>query len=199
MNKYKIYHAPSSETVDGQNTAESETTSNQVSSTDTDSNQSEQTQDVKTFTQKQVDKILNKRIKEVESKYSDYETLKADVEKLKQMTQEVTQQAKTAEEKLKETKQTTSIELAAKEVNFPIELANKLLDPKEYIVAEDGTITNVKELLTKLISLYPQLVKKPTPDTPTVNNLNELTPSKKFTLHPGKGSKFFEGSGLIKN
>ena len=144
-------------------------------------------------------KILSKRIKEVERKYSDNETLKAVIEKLKQKTQEVTEKAKTAEEKLKETKQTTSIELAAKEVNFPLDLANKLLDPKEYIVLEDGTITNVKELLTKLISLYPQLVKKTTPDTPTVNNLNELTPSKQFTLNPGKGSKFFEGSGLIKN
>lgn len=198
MNKFKIFHVPSSENIDAQNTVETETTSAQESSTDNDTSQSKQTQDV-TFNQKQVDKILSKRIKEVESKYSDYETLKAENEKLKQKTQEVTEKAKTAEDKLKETKQTTSIELAAKEVNFPLDLANKLLDPKEYIVAEDGTITNVKELLTKLISLYPQLVKKTTPDTPTVNNLNELTPSKKFTLNPGKGSKFFEGSGLIKN
>lgn len=177
------------QTVETENTSETE-----VQSTD----ESKQTTD-KVFNQKQLDKILAKRLKEVEAKYSDYETLKAENESLKTANKEVIKQAKTTEQQLKDTKRSVSIETAAKEVNFPLDLATKLLEPNEFIVADDGSITNAKELLTKIISLHPQLVRKASPDTPIVNSQETQTSTPKFSLNPSRGSKFFQGGGLIHN
>lgn len=198
MKKFKLFHNPSSEHIDAQNTndtVDSETTSNQESSTDNDLTQSEQTQE-KTFTQKQVDKIVSKRLKEVEAKYSDYTALKEELETFKQKVKQASEKAESAEQTAKAIKKTTSIELASKDLNFPVELANKLLEPSDFIVSEDGTITNIKELILKVISLYPQLVRKPSPDTPTANTLNDTSPSTKFSTQ--RGSKFFDGGGFIK-
>lgn len=196
MNKFKLFYAASSENTEAQ-TVETEDTSVQDSSTE--QSNVEQTQDVKLFNQKQVDKILAKRLKETEAKYSDYEALKAENESLKAKTREVTKIAQTAEQQLKDTRKITSIENAAKEVNFPVDLASKLLEPSEFIVSEDGSITNAKELLTKLITLHPQLVRKSTPDTPVINSQDTQTEPKKFSLNPNTGSKFFNGGGLVHN
>ena len=195
MNKFKIYYAASSEATDGQ-TVDIEDTSTQDSSTDQETGK--QTVD-KTFNQKQVDKIISKRVKDVEAKYSDYETLKSENESLKTKTIEAVLTAKTAKQQLKDNKKTSSIENAAKEVNFPLDLATKLLEPTEFIVSEDGSITNAKELLTKIITLHPQLVRKASPDTPIANSQETQTSTPKFSLNPSRGSKFFQGGGLIHN
>lgn len=177
------------QTVETENTSETE-----VQSTD----ESKQTID-KVFNQKQVDKIVSKRVKETADKYADYEAIKAENEALKTANKEVIKQAKTTEQQLKDTKRSVSIETAAKEVNFPTDLAIKLLEPNEFIVSEDGSITNAKELLTKIITLHPQLVRKASPNTPIVNSQETQTQTPKFSLNPSRGSKFFQGGGLIHN
>ncbi len=155
----------------------------------------EQTQETKTFTQQQVNRVVAKEKKKIQQQYSDYETIKQENEQLKTKVKEVSNEAKTVEQKLKEEKSTQSIEKAIADFSTITDpkLAKKLLTPDKFVVADDGTVTNVGDLLQDLIKEHPILTKKTVPDNSVPNTQQER---KKYSLVPNYNSSFFSGGGV---
>jgi len=149
----------------------------------------------KLFTQEEVNKVVSKRVKEVQKKFSDYDTIKSQVEELQIKLEHLNKQNKRLSEQYETEVYTSNLRESARELNLDYELALKHIE-KDKVIFVEGKPTNLKELLQAQIEKFPQLVKKTvvTPDTVVVQ-----TEQKKFSLHNKQNVTFFNGSGLRLN
>ncbi|TCS80372.1 capsid assembly scaffolding protein Gp46 family protein [Tepidibacillus fermentans] len=119
------------------------------------------TQQTKTFTQEEIDRIIAERLKREKEKYKDYEQLKKAAEELQklkeaQMTEQEKLQAKLAEyEKALQEKerlareaqlQTTKTKILT-EMGLPLDLANRIFGEDEETIRQDA------EMLKKLLGI----------------------------------------------
>lgn len=150
----------------------------------------------KVFTEDQVTKIVTKRVKNLENKLKEAESLTSVVEELRNELKLMKDAQKQIETKYTETVFNSILESTAKELNLDVTLATKLLDREKIIVVEEKP-SNIKELLQALIETHPQLVRK-AGVTPTVIVTTET--EKQFSLHKTPNTNnFFKGGGLRLN
>lgn len=174
------------------NTQTEDTTTNQNSG-DT----STVTEGEKLFTQNEVNKVVQKRVKEIKDQFKDYPEIKAQVEQLTEQLKAFKEETKKLEQKYLETTFTSAVDSAAKELNLDTKLATKLLE-RDKVIFNDNQPTNIKELLQAVIEENPQLVKKQVV-TPEVSQTVQ-TEQPKFSLYTNPNSgNFFRGGGLRLN
>jgi len=172
-----------------------ETTQTEETETTTTETQQVQIEGSKVFTQDEVNKLIAKEKSKVKSQFKDYDTLKQENETLKAKTEELATSAKTAEQKLIEEKTHQSITKGVEEFHLPdAKLAIKLLDKTKFQYAEDGSVSNIKSLVTALLEEHPTLSKKATPAN--VVESSSGTEQQKYTLQPNYNSNFFKGGGV---
>ena len=149
----------------------------------------------KLFTQDEVNKFVTKRVKEVQKKFSDYDTIKSQVEDLQSQLEQLKSQNKQLTSQYETEVYSSNLRESSRELNLDYELAVKHVD-REKVIFVEGKPTNLKELLQAEIEKFPQLVKKTvvTPDTVVVQS-----EQKKFSLHNKQNVTFFNGSGLRLN
>ena len=126
----------------------------------------------KTFTQEQLDAIINDRLGRERQKYADYEDLKeakaeleqlkagqmTEAEKLKKSADEATQKAQAAEARLRETVTRLEVERQARKLGIVDEdAAYRLLDTSAITFDDDGKPSNIEALLTDLVKAKPYL------------------------------------------
>ena len=163
----------------------SEGNNNQNTDGQASGNNNQQQSAGKTFTQAELDAIINDRLTRERSKYADYEDLKkakgeleqlkagqmTEAEKLKQSADEAAQKAQAAEVRLKETVTRLEVERQARKLSIVDEdAAYRLLDTSAITFDEDGKPTNIEALLTDLVKAKPYLVAQQT--TPQIGATN---------------------------
>lgn len=151
--------------------------------------------DSKLFTQEEVNKVVTKRVKEVQKKFSDYDTIKSQNEELQSKLEQLKTTNKQLSEQYETEVYTSNLKESARELNLDYELAVKHIE-RDKVIFVEGKPTNLKELLQAQIEKFPQLVKKTvvTPDTVVVQS-----EQKKFSLHNKQNVTFFNGGGLRLN
>ena len=149
----------------------------------------------KLFTQDEVNKFVTKRVKEVQKKFSDYDTIKSQVEDLQSQLEQLKSQNKQLTSQYETEVYSSNLRESSRELNLDYELAVKHIE-RDKVIFVEGKPTNLKELLQAQIEKFPQLVKKAvvTPDTVVVQS-----EQKKFSLHNKQNVTFFNGSGLRLN
>jgi len=160
-----------------------------------DSSTVEQTAEV-TFTQKDLDRIVAKRVKEVNGKFSDYDNLKGEntslLEKISGLEQEVKDKQATLASKALE----NEISRVSQSMGLDPILAAKLLDNSKLHFDDNGKPTNLSETLTEIVTTFPQLVRKAPANQP-IQEDSKTSDAPKFSLNPSRASNFFQGSGIL--
>lgn len=133
-----------------------------------------QSDTVKTFTQDEVNRIVQQRLQQEKSKYSDYDSLKAQVtefdNKYKSLEQQQSELLKTNRElQISNTLSKSAISQGITD----IEALMKLADVSTLQFDEKGTVTNADEVIKGVIERYPTLVtKKRIPQVDAINPAN---------------------------
>ena len=175
-----------------ENITQIEDTTNQNSGDTTTENVGE-----KLFTQNEVNKVVQKRVREIKDQYKDYPEIKTQLEKLTEELKAYKETTRQLEQKYLETTFTSALDSAAKELNLDTKLASKLLE-RDKVIFNDNQPTNIRELLQAVIEENPQLVKKQVV-TPEVSQ-STATEQPKFSLYTNpNSSNFFKGGGLRLN
>jgi len=170
-------------------TTQTENTANQAGDTST-VNEGD-----KLFTQEEVNKFLQKRVKEVKKQFEGFDDLKNQVADLTEKLKQYQEKTKELQTKYSETVFNSVLESSAKELNLDVTLATKLLDRDKIIVVEEKP-SNIKELLQALITEHPNLVKRQA-STPTVVATQQ---TEQLSLYKKPNSTaFFNGGGLRLN
>lgn len=139
-------------------------------------------QPVKTFTQEELNRVIDERLKREREKYADYEELKkkvADAESAqKSETEKLVEKATKAEAHAREVEsQTTERLIRAEAKAIAAELgftkpdrAIRLADLSQAKVDEGGEVSGVKEALEALAKEMPELLKKSQPPSSNPTN-----------------------------
>lgn len=164
-----------------------------------------QTEPVKTFTQDEVNRIVQQRLQQEKSKYTDYDSLKAQVtefdNKYKSLEQQQSELLKTNRElQISNTLSKSAISQGITD----IEALMKLADVSTLQFDEKGTVTNADEVIKGVIERYPNLVtKKRIPQVDAINPANttvqntQQTDAERRARYFGTGNRnAFAGGGV---
>lgn len=172
---------------------------NQVQSTDdvvAEPTTSEQTLSENLFSQKQVDKIVAKRVADVKKQYVDYQELKDGQATLQATIEELQQKLSSENKKIEELAFESALTAVSSELGIDAKLAKKFIDMKSIIFDGDNQPTNLKQLLQKEIEEFPQLIRKGTlPNSPKVGEAVENSTPKRFSPY---ASPAFWTSGSVR-
>jgi hypothetical protein len=172
-------------------------------------------QSAKTFTQAELNTIIQQRLEQERRKFADYDTLKQQLttlqagqqsqqqqsaERLQQLEQQNQQLAVVSKEKTIE----AAVAKAAGVIGLDPEAALKLADLKALTVDEAGNVLNAADVVKAVGERFPGLLKRPMPVASAVNAPAgaALTPEQKEAqFHReffGGGAKtFFGGGGVV--
>lgn len=168
-------------------------------------------QQERTFTQAELNAIINQRLEQERRKYADYETiqqqlttLQAGQQSQQQQVQQLEQQNQQLAVVSKEKAIEAAVAKAAGVIGLDPEAALKLADLKALTVDESGNVTNAADVVKAVAERFPGLLKR---QLPTVNAINgqagaTLTPEQKEAqfrqeFFGGNTKSFFGGGGVI--
>lgn len=177
--------------VDADNTS-IENTSIENTSTDTNDEQVEET-----FTQSQVDKIIQKRLKAEKLKYKDYDQIVEKATTLESTLKEVEKKYKDLAATKKQDDLVYKIDKAATAKNLDSALALKLINVKEVQYNDNGEPTNIDDLIGQIIKDHPNVVRKvQTPDNNIGTNDKKENVNTQ-SLYKSRKSTFFNNGGVV--
>lgn len=178
--------------VDAENNAQD---LNQESLTDQDENLDKSTEEPATYTQKDIDKIISKRLKEERKKFSDYDAVKQENETLKNRLKEIEEKEEDLQDSFKSTIYSYELKEVSRSLGLDVELAGKLIEQNK-VQFEDNKPVNLKALLEGVIEKHPNLVRKQSPNVSPPGKENEQP---KQQLLTNRASSFFSGGGIVIN
>lgn len=130
----------------------------------------------KTFTQAELNNIIQQRLQQERSKFADYEALRQQVHTLTSERQTVQQRADQLAEQnqqLATTAQKTGIEAAiakaASKIGLDADAAYRLSDQGKFALDDSGSLTNADDVVKAVAEQYPGLLKRPLPVASAVN------------------------------
>lgn len=168
-------------------------------------------QQERTFTQAELNAIINQRLEQERRKYADYDTIRQQLTTLQagqQSQQQQVQQLEQQNQQLAVVSKEKAIEAAvakaAGAIGLDPEAALKLADLNTLTVDDSGNVTNAADVVKTVAERFPGLLKRP---LPTVNVVNgqagaTLTPEQKEAqfrqeFFGGNARSFFGGGGVV--
>lgn len=138
-----------------------------------------QAQTERTFTQSELNAIVQQRLQQERGKYAGFEQMQAELEQLRQQQTESSQTAQELQQRnqqLSEQNRTTAQEkaiiAAASKIGLDGEAAIKLMDTDKIQTNEAGELTNAADVVKDIVDRYPGLVRR---GLPIVNAVNPAT------------------------
>jgi len=173
--------------------------------------QQQSVQQAKTFTQAELNTIIQQRLEQERRKYADYDSVRQQLTELQQgqqsqqaQVQQLEQQNQQLSAQTKEKSIEAAVAKAAGAIGLDPEAALKLADLKALTVDEAGNVTNAADVVKSVAERFPGLLKRP---LPTVNAVNAaagatLTPEQKEAqfrqeFFGGNAKSFFGGGGVV--
>lgn len=165
------------------------------------------------FTQEDLNRILQARIAQERQKFADYDDLKAKVQAAedaaKTEAQRMAERLQSLEAKNQQLAQErremavkAAITEAAAAAGLPADAAYRLVDQSAMTVGDDGTVQNADALVKAVATAYPGLLRTPTPKVSAANparggEVAGRTDGQRMKEYFGGGSgAFWEGGGV---
>lgn len=181
---------------------------------ETVANDDKQTE-AKTFTQPEIDRIIAARLDQERKKYADYDTVKAELAKLKTSVQTPAPEVnadqrltalETQSQTLTKRNQELTIEAAivkqAATIGLDPAAAAKLVDTSKLSVGDDGNVTGIEDAVKAVAEQYPGLLVRQARTKP-VNPGRDSNPGTKTDAQRraeyfgGVSSNFWSGGGVV--
>lgn len=168
-------------------------------------------QPARTFTQSELNAIIQQRVEQERRKYADYDTLKQQVTALQtgqQSQQQQVQQLEQQNQQLTVQSRGAAIEAAiakaAGAIGLDPEAAMKLGDLSKVTVNEDGSVANAAEVVKAVSERYPGLLGRRLPVVAPVNGAASVVPTQaereaqfRQEMFGGNARGFWGGGGVV--
>lgn len=173
------------------------------------------TEDAKTFTQAEIDRIIAARLDQERKKYADYDTVKAELAKLKTPAQTPAPEAnqdqrvtalETQSQTLTKRNQELIVESAivkqAATIGLDPSAAAKLVDTSKLTVSEDGSVTGLEDAVKAVADQYPGLVVRQARTKPVnpgrgSDSSVKTDAQRRAEYFGGVSSNFWSGGGVV--
>jgi len=167
----------------------------------------------KAFTQADIDRILKDRLAQQAKQFSDYDSLKAKVQKMEDAAKSESDKLADRLKQLESENQQlaaarreltirTAISDAASAAGLPAEAAYRLVEQSRVDVNDAGVVTNAADLVKAVAEAYPGLIRQATPRVAATNPARSVevgtrTDAERFqTYFQGGSGGFWSGSGV---